>query len=269
MVTQRLLFVTVDMSEVSLSDTTRFLSFARVVFRWPQVGSQVRKLTLNTKSMTTGVTPSRETFGSFTGAMERFLRQETGQRNAGLGEEISSMGIGCILALLLTHTRQLEILRLIMDRTELPPIVYLAHRMTGYLHRLESLMVDCRPAFNLADLSPLIGLPRLQEFSCWGCIGNNPSVAEDAVDIFRAPEKVNISFLKFRESSMDERCMTDLVISCPKLHSLIYEATTFPDTGYTHFSPGQLQEVLRSHHSHVLSWFFGTEIVFRTGQSFQ
>ncbi|KAF9884085.1 hypothetical protein FE257_002315 [Aspergillus nanangensis] len=158
--------------------------------------------------MSTEVTLSRQTIGSFPGAMDGFLRLETGQRNdAGLGEETSSMSIGCILASLLTHTRQLKILCLIMDRTELPPIVYLAHRMTGYLLRLESLMVDCRPAFQLADVSSLIGLPRLQEFSCWRCIGNNPIMAQSPVDIFRVPEKVNLSFLKFRESSMDERYM--------------------------------------------------------------
>ncbi|KAF9884195.1 hypothetical protein FE257_002186 [Aspergillus nanangensis] len=243
--TERSLFLAVDETEVHLSETTRFLSFARAVLRWPQVGWRVRELTLNTESMT-GTASSRETFASFI-SLERSLHLGTGQRSASWWEEISSLGIGCILALLLTHTRHLEILFLMADRTELPPIIYLTRHMTGYLHTLEGLVVDCRPACNLADLSPLMGLPNLQELSCWGCIGDNPIVAGGAVEIFQAPPAVNISVLDLRECCMDERCMTALVRACPKLESLTYEATNFPDIRYTNFSPSRLREVLHSH----------------------
>ncbi|KAF9883099.1 hypothetical protein FE257_004107 [Aspergillus nanangensis] len=145
MATERPLFLAVDATEVHLSETTRFLSFARAVLRWPQVGWRVRELTLNTKSMMRPVL-SREIFASFISVVERSLHLGTGQRSAGWWEEISSLGIGCILALLLTHTRHLEILFLMTDRTELPPIVYLTRHMTGYLGTLEALVVDCRPA---------------------------------------------------------------------------------------------------------------------------
>ncbi|KAL4862014.1 hypothetical protein BDV12DRAFT_179390 [Aspergillus spectabilis] len=244
--TQRSLFLAAAAGEVNLNETTRFLSFARAVFRWPELGCRVNELILNTGSMTKEGGLSRETFKKFAFASERHLK-----RDLDLWEEISNLETSCVIALLLAHTRRLKLLCLMLDRTQLAPITYLAHHMKGYLQDLDRLTVDCRPAFNLADVSPLLGLPNLQEFSCWGCIGNNQIVPGNPVNVFQASEAVNISYLNMRECCVDESCMMELVQRCRNLKSLIYEATNFPDIKYTNFSPSRLNEVLRSHQNQL------------------
>jgi hypothetical protein len=243
-------------SEVDVSEAAHFLGFAGAIFRSPQLGHRIKKLTLNINSMMNGEKGSQEKVGLCTLALEKLTAQRTGWARV-LCDWISNvqkLGISHIVALLLTQTANLELLCLVAAVSHLPPIVFLARNSEEYLNSLKWLILDGRPAVSLADVSPLLYLARLQEFSCWGCVGNNQTTEDDPGSSFQRSQRApNISILKLKECCMDERSITELVKCCPRLNTVIYETTYFPDKDFTNFAPNRLSEVLSSHHDQ-LDW---------------
>jgi hypothetical protein len=203
-------------------DIYKAVSFAKVIYRRPELGKYVQFLSLRVPELPGPWNPQpRETTPEdiefFKGVVQGF----------GLGDEsrawmkaIEATDPGIFLALMANKTPNLRYLNMPGGQIFMNPLKYLMKRDSSLLSKLESICIECEPehaGYNIAGFQDFLTLPGVQTL-----VAENGDLLDEKFPSTWKPRSLSTEIVNLLHCHMDAGALHRFMLACKKVRHFSY-----------------------------------------------